>query len=242
MFKPFRVLSAVAALTALTSSALAWSDVGAARYQYEKGNFAAALQQAKSLAESGDSDAQVFMAVMYTDGKALPQDYAQAADWYWKAATAGNIKAQLALSAIYADGRGVPQDDDLSNYWKWQAALARAAIEKTQLETEIAKQQKLVTGTQKYVEPIINQKDCKEPAYKHTGYGYHLSGDIQLLFVIEANGKILEASLAQKSDWPAIDRAFLDSFSKTCTFKPANNNGTPVMGLYKLQTSWSVDP
>jgi hypothetical protein len=236
-------LSALLLATALTSaSAPAWSDVRSARYEYEKGNYAAALQQAKSLADAGDSDAQVLMAVMYTDGKALPQDDAQAADWYWKAANAGNSNAQLALSAVYADGRGVPKDDNLANYWKWQAAVANADIQKNQLEAEIVKQQKLVTGTLKYVPPVINQKDCKEPTYKRTGYGYHLSGEIQILFMIEANGKILEASLLQKSDWPAIDRSFLESFTKTCTFKPATNNELAVMGVYKLQTTWSVDP
>jgi hypothetical protein len=240
MFKPLSALSIIAALASLSTPA--WSDIGAARYEYEKGNFAAALQQTKPLAEAGDGNAQAFLAEMYADGKALPEDHAQAAEWYWKAATGGNIKAQLALSTIYAQGRGVQKDDDLANYWKWQAAVAYAGIEKSQLDTEITKQQKSAGRTRKYTAPVINLIDCKEPAYRHSGYGYHLSGEIQILFIVEANGKVLEASLAQKSDWPVLDRAFLDSFSKTCTFHPASNDGTASMGLYKLQTSWSVDP
>jgi len=225
----------------ISFSVPAWSDLATAKYEYEKGHFAAALQQTKTLAEAGDSDAQVFMGIMYTEGKSLPQDDAQAADWYWKAAITGNINAQRALSAVYADGRGVPKDDDLANYWKWQAASAYAHIEKEKLDAEIAKQ-KQQSSSLKYAPPVINLSDCKVPTYRHAGYGYHHSGEIQLLFLVESNGKIIETSLLDKSDWPSLDRAFLDSFSKTCTFKPATNKGAPVRGLYKLQTSWSVAP
>jgi Sel1 repeat len=220
----------------------AWGDVGAAKYQYEKGHFDVALQQAKTLADAGDSDAQAFMAVLYTEGKAVPQDYAQAAEWYWKAANAGNTGAQLALSAIYADGRGVPQDDNLANYWKWQAGLARTSAAKDRLETELATQAQLVTGTLKFIPPTININDCKAPVYKHSGYGYHLSGEIQMLFMVQPNGKILETALLEKGNWPTLARDYLESYTKTCTFKPATNRGDPVMGVYKLKVSWNVEP
>ena len=230
-------------LTGLMALSLpAWCDVGAAKYQYEKHNYAAALQQTQALADAGDGDAQVFLAVMYSEGKAMPQDYAQAADWYWKAANAGNIAAQLALSKVYAEGKGVPQDDDLADYWKWQAAQARTEIEKGKLEKELTEQQKVATGTQKYVPPTINMDACKAPSYPRTGYGYHHSGTIRLLFMVQPNGKVLETSIVEKSDWPELARDYLNSYSKSCTFKPATNRGAPVMGVYQLQIAWSIDP
>jgi TPR repeat protein len=39
------------------------------------------------------------------------QDYAEAANWYRKAAVQGDAFAQSNLGGIYADGHGVIQDD-----------------------------------------------------------------------------------------------------------------------------------
>ena len=40
----------------------------------------------------------------------MPQDYAQAAAWYRKAADQGYAGAQYNLGVMYANGQGVPQD------------------------------------------------------------------------------------------------------------------------------------
>jgi hypothetical protein len=238
--KSFRILFVSAVLMLL--SAQAWSDVATGRRELDKGNYAAALEQLKPLAEVGNSDAQMLMGKMYANGKGVLKDDVQAAAWYWKAASAGNIEAQLALSGAYADGKGVPRSDDIANFWQWKVADALAAVEKNKLDVEIAKQKEGMPGVLKHVGPVIDLEHCKEPPYRRTGYGYHLSENIQLLFLVDNNGQILEASVSKGSDWPVLDTAFLNSFVKSCTFTPANNNGKWVRGLYALQTGWSVDP
>jgi len=47
----------------------------------------------------------------------MPQDYAQAALWYRKAAEQGVADAQCRLGAWYGTGQGVPQDYAEAYFW-----------------------------------------------------------------------------------------------------------------------------
>ncbi len=47
---------------------------------------------------------------MYENGQGVRQDYAQAVQWYRKAAEQGVAEAQNNLGGMYAEGRGVRQD------------------------------------------------------------------------------------------------------------------------------------
>ena len=54
---------------------------------------------------------------MYAKGRGVPQDDAEAAAWYRRAAEQGDADAQFGLGAMYAEGRGVPQDDPEAHTW-----------------------------------------------------------------------------------------------------------------------------
>ena len=54
--------------------------------------------------------AQNRIGIMYSYGKGVPQDYAEAVRWYRKAADQGNASAQFNLGCMYYNGQGVPQD------------------------------------------------------------------------------------------------------------------------------------
>jgi Ankyrin repeats (3 copies)/Sel1 repeat len=73
-------------------------------------------------AEAGDSRAQHALGWTYARGKYVPQNYAEAAKWYRKAAEQGHRAAQLNLGSLLAKGQGVGQD--LTEAYKW-VALAR---------------------------------------------------------------------------------------------------------------------
>ena len=86
--------------------------------------------QAKSLADlqkradEGDADARWQMGVRYHIGEDVPQDDAQAMQWFLRAAEQGHVTAQATLGAYYWAGRGVPQD--FSKAYVWSAiALAQ---------------------------------------------------------------------------------------------------------------------
>jgi TPR repeat protein len=66
-----------------------------------------ALRDKKAAAEQGDVSAQMDIAYAYHYGKGVPQDSAEAAIWYDKAAAKGNARAQLHMGDAHYKGEGV---------------------------------------------------------------------------------------------------------------------------------------
>ena len=84
---------------------------------------AKSLPELRKLADQGDADAQWQVGLRYHNGEDVPQDDAQAMQWFLRAAEQGNVTAQAALGAYYWAGRGVPED--LSKAYMWsEIALA----------------------------------------------------------------------------------------------------------------------
>jgi len=84
------------------------------RAAFERGDYAAALQMWRRLAENGDAQAQNAVGDMYATRRArLSQgsgEDSEAAKWYLKAAEQGFAPAQSNLGRIYYEGLGVPRD------------------------------------------------------------------------------------------------------------------------------------
>jgi len=112
---------------------------------YKRGDYATALREFRTLAEQGVAEAQFKLGGMYEKGQrrfrrlperrrlapasgrvrslgGVPQDYAEAARWYRKAAEQGDARAQKDLGHMYFDGRGVPQDYAEAARWYRKAA------------------------------------------------------------------------------------------------------------------------
>ncbi len=54
---------------------------------------------------------------MYSEGKGVPKDDAEAVGWWRKAAEPGYAKAQSKLGVMYDNGKGVPQDYVQAHMW-----------------------------------------------------------------------------------------------------------------------------
>src|SRR2546423_1753112 len=89
------------------AAALFAADFQTGLEAYRRGDFAAALQQWRPIAEAGDPHAQYNLGLLYARGEGVAQDYRQAAEWYEKAAQQGVAAAQYNLGVIYANGQGV---------------------------------------------------------------------------------------------------------------------------------------
>ena len=63
-------------------------------------------------AERGSSEAQLVLAVMYSEGIGVPADYARAFHWYEEAARQGSPEASFALSTFFALGVAGVADQD----------------------------------------------------------------------------------------------------------------------------------
>jgi TPR repeat protein len=116
----FCLVLAALVLAALTSPARAGFDEAYA--EYDRGNYAAALNQFLSLARAGDPHAQSAVAFMYHRGEGVPQDYAEAVKWYRRAAEEGVPQAQQQLGLLYYNGRGVRRDYTEAVKWIRRAA------------------------------------------------------------------------------------------------------------------------
>ena len=116
----FRLQNALATLVlaaALLAPPAAAAEFGEGKKAMNRGDYAAALEIWRPLAEKGDADAQYNLGHLYRQGLGVPKDLAEAARWYAKAAGRGVPNAQYNLALMYAQGQGVRQDLVLAYMW-----------------------------------------------------------------------------------------------------------------------------
>jgi len=80
------------------------------------------LADIKTGAEKGLAEDQFALGVAYFKGEGVPQDYAQAAQWYRKAAVQRHVKAQANFASLCYLGKGVQQDFTAALHWYREAA------------------------------------------------------------------------------------------------------------------------
>ena len=86
-------------------------------------------------ANAGDAQAQSTLGMSYL-GRGVPQDYAQAASWFRKAAEQGLADAQNILGSMSERGWGVTQDFVEAHKWlNLAASRASAVYQRTYAET-----------------------------------------------------------------------------------------------------------
>ena len=69
-----------------------------------------------------DAEVQFGLGLQCASSAGAAQDYAQAAEWYRKAAEQNHGLAQFNLGMMYASGQGVAKDDAQSVFWFGRAA------------------------------------------------------------------------------------------------------------------------
>ena len=118
----FRRRFALAVSLLLALSAPAWAAWKQGLAAYSAGDFGAALNEWRPLAERGDVRAEEMLGYMYDLGEGVAENDAAAAKWYLLAASQGSPDAQLNLGILYFDGSGVPKDDVAALMWLSLAA------------------------------------------------------------------------------------------------------------------------
>jgi hypothetical protein len=124
------LIIAAAFLVALSGPVLA--DLDAVEAALERGDYAAALDELRPLAEQGDAEAQRLLGDLYNNGVGVPINYSLAWTWYTRAANSGNAKAQFKLATMHWNGTGVPKNEEKAV--EWYAEAADAGHEQAQLE------------------------------------------------------------------------------------------------------------
>ncbi|HEY4128298.1 MAG TPA: tetratricopeptide repeat protein, partial [Gammaproteobacteria bacterium] len=96
--------------------------------------YSQAFDETSAKAATGDVVAERELGGMYFSGQGVPQDYAESADWYGKAAEGGDAQAQAQLGFAYEyGGRGVPKDAA-----RGQALLLQAASQGLPIAESVA--------------------------------------------------------------------------------------------------------
>ena len=106
----------------LASVTAGWSSPSeTAKTAFEQKDYATALRIWRPLADGGDVDAQLGVAVIYADGLGVSRDYVLAARWFLAAALKGSAP-QFNLATMHFDGQGVPQSYAEAVRWFRRAA------------------------------------------------------------------------------------------------------------------------
>ena len=115
------------------ASTAALADFDASLKAYEVHDYATTFNQCATNAKSGDAKCQIALGELYSNGLGVPQDYAEAARWFRKAADQGVATAQFNLGTNYYKGQGVHQDYAEAVRWYRKAADQGVAAAKFNL-------------------------------------------------------------------------------------------------------------
>ncbi len=89
---------------------------------YKDGNFNGAANQYQKAAVMGSAKAQNALAVMYTEGRGVPQSFGEAIKWFQKAAAQNFSEAEYNLARMHYKGTGVPKNVGQAKKWFTKAA------------------------------------------------------------------------------------------------------------------------
>lgn len=114
--------AAILILSILLAGPAGAETIDDAARAHHRGDYKAARRLVTPLAEQGSPKAQSLLGYMHDRGQGVPQDFAEAAEWYRKAAEQGYAPAQHNLGSMYDKGQGVPQDFAEAVRWYRKAA------------------------------------------------------------------------------------------------------------------------
>ena len=224
---------------ALSATALsAWGSLEAGMDAYSGGDYALAMHEVLPLAEKGDAQAQYLVGQMLANGEGVPKNETAAAQWFLEAAGSGNAKAQLALADMYSLGKGVAEDDAIAAYWRWRAATTRATVARRTLSESLKKSEADAGKAKRGEVPVMNH--CAAPAYARDAEHFGDGGTVDLLFLVDADGKAQDVSVLNSSDWARLDRSARDAFA-ACTFVPGKIDGKPAPSVVRVPYVWKTN-
>ena len=89
---------------------------------YGQGDFVKARALWEELAKQGDAKAMNNLGVLYDRGQGVPEDAAQAVQWFRQAAEKGHGPGMSNYGRMLEQGRGLPRDVDQAMHWFREAA------------------------------------------------------------------------------------------------------------------------
>jgi len=151
---------------------------------YDRANYQTALKVWQGQAEGGDADAQNYVGEIYLKGLGTQPDYAQAAQWFEKAAAQGSRRARINLGYMYEQGLGVAHDTAKAlNFYRDASGISgdklvfassvTAEVQQAHAESQALREQ--LSGEQRNAEQLRAQVEKLRAELKSKQQGYEKS-------------------------------------------------------------------
>ena len=106
----------------------ATGDLAEGMAAYERGNYSAAADLWRPIAENGDAEAQYLLGELYRLGQGVPEDDAIAGRWHLEAAENGHPRSMYYVALMYYRGRGAAWEKDYVRAYVWFTLAAEEGI------------------------------------------------------------------------------------------------------------------
>jgi protein TonB len=88
------------------------------------------------------------------------------------------------------------------------------------------------------VPAVFDAKNCKAE-YPKAALMNEEQGVVSMMFLVSAEGKVLESKLDKTSGFKNLDKAAMSAVS-ACKFKPGSKDGKPDSTWTKVEYNWSL--
>ncbi|HTN28621.1 MAG TPA: energy transducer TonB [Burkholderiales bacterium] len=87
---------------------------------------------------------------------------------------------------------------------------------------------------------VVDARACEKPPYPAAALRANETGVVQLSFLIDVDGKVLESSITRSSGSRRLDEAARQGLS-LCKFKPGTVDGKPERSRARIEYEWKIE-
>jgi protein TonB len=88
--------------------------------------------------------------------------------------------------------------------------------------------------------PVVLASACEKPAYPAAALRANETGIVQLNFLIDVDGSVLDSNVARSSGYRRLDEAARQGLS-LCKFKPGTVDGKPEKSWARIEYQWKIE-
>jgi protein TonB len=88
--------------------------------------------------------------------------------------------------------------------------------------------------------PVVDARACDKPPYPAAALRANETGIVQLNFLIDIDGSVLESNVARSSGSKRLDEAARQGLS-LCKFKPGTVDGKPEKSWARIEYLWKIE-
>lgn len=88
--------------------------------------------------------------------------------------------------------------------------------------------------------PVVEAKACEKPPYPPQSLRARETGVVQLSFLIDVDGNVLESQVVQSSGYRRLDEAARSGLA-LCKFRPGTVDGKPERSWARIEYAWKIE-